>query len=78
MSPSKATRDFMCCLDKTHKPEWMVTQRNCNYSAFNGYHWTPSDYSRVRCFHPGCARTWRTKAKYVDALPDAPADWSRG
>lgn len=38
----------------------------------NGYHWTPSDYSLVRCNAPGCPRPpWRTKAAYVSTLPDA-------
>lgn len=47
-----------------------MTARKGNRSAFNGYRWTPSDYSEVRC--TVCGRSWRTKAKYVDALPDAP------
>jgi len=48
---------------------WVVTDRECNHSAFNGYHWTPSDYSRIECSR--CGRAWRSKAKYVDSLPDA-------
>lgn len=40
-----------------------------NYSAFNGYHFTPSDYSEVRCTRPGCIGMWRTKAAYVEGLP---------
>lgn len=47
----------------------VVTMRNYNRSAFNGYHWTPSDYSQVRCLT--CGHFYRTKAKYVDGLPDA-------
>lgn len=46
---------------------WVVIDYKCNYSAFNGYKWTPSDYSRVHC--PVCYRSWRTKAAYVDGLP---------
>jgi hypothetical protein len=42
----------------------------CNYSAFNGYHFTPSDYSAVQCLT--CGASWRTKAKYVSDLPDIP------
>lgn len=54
---------------------WVVTQRNCNHSAFNGYHYTPSDYSSIRCL--SCGAVWRTKAGYVSALRDArgPIRW---
>lgn len=55
-----------------HRGHWVVVQRKCNHSAFNGYHFTPSDYSAVQC-NPatgGCGRVWRTKAAYVDKLPD--------
>lgn len=37
-----------------------------NYSAFNGYHFTPSDYSELRC--KTCGASWRTKARYVERL----------
>jgi hypothetical protein len=47
---------------------WRVRDYRCNYSAFNGYHRTPSDYSSVMCL--GCSRSWRTKAAYVDGLPN--------
>lgn len=63
------------CLDPEHKPEWKVTQRNGNASAFNGYHWQWSAYSRIKCF--ACGLTWRSKGKFVDFLPDAPQGWSR-
>jgi hypothetical protein len=53
-----------------------VTARYCNYSAFNGYHWTPSDYSEVRCSE--CRTSWRTKARYVEHLKDARWDPDRG
>ena len=49
-----------------------VFARYCNYSAFNGYHRTPSDYSGVSC--RGCGKCWRTKAAYVNALPDGDFD----
>jgi len=58
------------CRDKTHRGSWAVMVRLGNYSAFNGYRFTPSDYSLVRCGHPGCGRMWRTKAGYVSELPD--------
>lgn len=69
-------RIYMACQEPDHKPHWHVTQRHCNFSAFNGYHYTPSDYSRVRC--PLCGKTWRSKGAYVDELPDAPPGWSQG
>jgi hypothetical protein len=59
------------CKDRrAHRPHWVVTQRRHNQSAFNGYRVTPSDYSEVRCTAPGCLGVWRTKAAFVDALPD--------
>jgi hypothetical protein len=54
--------------EREHRGQWRVIQRHGNASAFNGYHWTPSDYSSVRCTH--CWRVWRTKAAYVEELPD--------
>jgi hypothetical protein len=42
----------------------------CNYSAFNGYRYTPSDYSLVKCVT--CNTSWRTKAAYVDSLQIGP------
>jgi len=54
----------------------VVRQRMCNYSAFNGYRYTPSDYSLVRCVHCGCI--WRTKAAYVARSPnDSTGDEAR-
>lgn len=70
----------VCQCPESKKPladrAWRVTARRCNYSAFNGYHWTPSDYSEVRC--SACRVSWRTKAAYVDKLPDAHWDSVRG
>ena len=47
-----------------------VMMRNANYSHFEspkgGKHY--SDYSMVICTK--CSGQWRTKAKYVDELPD--------
>ena len=48
----------------------VVDVRRANYSAFNGYKRTPSSYSAVRC--TACGACWRTDAKYVNELPDAP------
>jgi hypothetical protein len=66
---------------KEHFGYWRVLDRRCNFSAFNGYHRTPSDYSSVVCLmccanrSGGTAKTalWRTKAGYVRELPDAAA-----
>lgn len=54
---------------REHRESWYVLQRRGNRSAFNGYHWTDSAYSGVRC--GTCGRYWRTKAAYVASLPDA-------
>ncbi len=55
------------CKIAGHRGLWRVLVLRANYSAFNGYHRTPSAYSTVRC--GGCSATWRTKAGYVDSLP---------
>lgn len=49
---------------------WIVLQRRQNHSAFNGYHYTPSAWSSIFCTR--CRANWRTKARYVIDLPDAP------
>ena len=51
-----------------HESQWVVVQRLCNHSAFNGWHRTRSAWSEVYC--RACQTTWRTKARYVSALPD--------
>lgn len=48
---------------------WRVTCYHGNFSAFNGYRFTPSDYSEVSCLQ--CGGRWRTKAQYVEALRHA-------
>jgi len=48
--------------------EWIVLDRKCNFSAFNGYRYASSDYSKIHCRK--CLSVWRTKAKYVDLLKD--------
>jgi hypothetical protein len=50
------------------KTAWEVTQRNCNHSTFNGNRRAASSYSAVHCLL--CHASWRTKAQYVDELPD--------
>ncbi len=49
--------------------DWRVLDRNCNYSAFSGRHYTPSNYSACKCM--ACGHVWRTKADYVAGLSDA-------
>lgn len=56
---------------------WRVLQRHCNHSAFNGGHYTPSDYSSIVCLNDDCTGCWRTKAAYVSRLRDA-TDEERG
>ena len=53
-----------------NRDAWRVVHYRCNYSAFNGYHYTPSDYSAVGCLTGlgGCGARWRTKAQYVNYL----------
>lgn len=68
------------CAGKNRRANWVVIQRNCNHSAFNGYHQTFSDYSHVICLSPGCTGSFRTKANYVLDLPDAElknGEWMR-
>jgi len=61
------------CRGKNRRDSWRVTQRRGNHSAFNGYRWTPSAYSEVRCLR--CLRSWRTRAQYVDLLPSELIGW---
>lgn len=58
-----------CGRKKGDHTDLVVVQYKCNHSAFNGYAYTRSDYSQVRCTRPGCLGSWRTKAAYVDDLP---------
>jgi hypothetical protein len=45
---------------------WRIVHYRCNYSAFNGYRCTASDYSLITC--EDCGAMWRTKAAYVNEL----------
>jgi hypothetical protein len=58
----------MCRCGK--RDAWYVTAYRCNHSAFNGYRYTPSDYSEVECrsIYGGCGVRWRTKARYADEV----------
>ena len=69
-------KSFSCkCAERT-KPiaerDWVVIQYFCNYSAFNGYRKTPSNYSLVECL--SCKATGRTKADYVIHIKRKPHD----
>jgi len=61
---------FSCHCKERSKPvkerDWEIWTLRCNYSAFNGYHWTPSDYSLIHCNF--CGAHGRTKAAYVSQL----------
>ena len=63
-------KSFNCNCSERKKPvkqrNWSVTKYYCNYSAFNGYKLTLSDYSEVKC--KNCGAIGRTKAKYVKSL----------
>ncbi len=54
-----------------NRDAWRVWTLLANYSAFNGYRRTYSDYSEVSCEREegGCGAIWRTKARYVHSLP---------
>lgn len=69
-----------CRCEPKHRWRWAVIVRNGNYSAFNGYRFTPSDYSSVVCLprRDGCGAVWRTNARYVATLDDVPSDWMEG
>lgn len=58
----------IACKDKIHRAagEWVIVQDCRNFSAFNGYRETPSDYSAIKCLR--CGKVWRTKAGYVSTL----------
>jgi hypothetical protein len=61
-----------CHCEERKKPvkdrNWEIWQYRCNHSAFNGYHYTPSDYSTIVCNADGCVGCWRTKADFVFEL----------
>ena len=67
---------FSCHCEERKKPiqerNWVVINRMCNYSAFNGYHFTLSDYSAVYC--KSCRVFGRTKAQYVSDLKSGTLD----
>lgn len=58
-----------CCkclsvTDEYRRRHWRVWQRRCNYSAFNGYRYTPSAWSLVCCLI--CRALWRTTTNMSD------------
>ena len=48
----------------------VVIARRSNHSAFNGYHFTPSNFSHIVCTRKGCCGNRRSDAPYVENLPD--------
>ncbi|AXH50938.1 hypothetical protein CPT_Scapp_009 [Serratia phage Scapp] len=57
----------MACKCKVKRRDnWRIIDYRCNYSAFNGYRYTPSDYSSITCLK--CGSVWRSKSSYVDTL----------
>lgn len=48
------------CGTTDHYSQWVVVHRAQD-----------SGYSTLRCLVMGCGRGWRTKAQYVDQIPDA-------
>ena len=64
---------FSCKCGERKKPviqrAWEIIDYKCNYTSFNGGHYTPSAYSCVHCLE--CRACGRTKAAYVDELADA-------
>lgn len=66
---TRPPRQSYACSNPEHVR--VVIMRHCNFSAFNGYHRAESAYSLVDC--ATCGRRWRTKAAYVDTLPDSVA-----
>jgi hypothetical protein len=71
LSEKELAENLLC--RQEHRAHWVVTVREANYSAFNGRHRTPSDYSEIVCekLTGGCGRRWRTRGAYVRSLPDA-------
>lgn len=59
-----------CKCPERQKPvgerRWECWAYKCNHSAFNGYRYTPSDYSSVHCV--ACNALWRTKADWAGEL----------
>lgn len=64
------SQGYSCKCPESKKPvadrNWVVVQRNCRCSAFDGYHPMYSDYSAVQCH--SCRCVWRTKARFVETL----------
>lgn len=78
-SPVSSTKHGCTC-PISPRSSWVVVHWRCNYSAFNGYRHTISNYSLVSCLK--CHRSWRTKAAYVNSLQVLTGTqvsmWSRG
>jgi len=57
---------------KEKRKNWRIVHRNHNHSYFESpkgdFHY--SDYSLVVCIAKGCYGCFRSKAKYINNLPD--------
>lgn len=63
------SKEAVCMCQGTLKEKmkyWKIHTYKGNNSAFNGYKFTPSDYSSISCER--CKMYWRTKADYVISL----------
>lgn len=67
MKYDKRHRSVCQCEGPNKRDNWKILNYKCNFSAFNGYNYTPSDYSQIIC--SVCGHIWRTKAQYVENLP---------
>ena len=65
------TTSFGCRCPQRRTPNverrWQVAQRHTNNYR------QPSEYSRVVCLE--CGKSGRTRAHYVDQMPDQQVDW---
>jgi hypothetical protein len=66
------TTSFGCHCPERQAPieerRWRVVQRHTNNYR------KPSEYSRVVCLE--CGKSGRTRARYVDQIPDLQVDWT--
>ena len=64
------------CSHRPRADHVVVTAREGNRSAFNGYRWAPSAWSAVLCLT--CGARWRSRARWVAECRDATEDEALG